>query len=197
MSIDLDGKRFNADNYKWNTTEILQCARKYTQEQRDCVATLWLDNNCIKTFPEELCMLFPNVDMISMENNQICALPVCICSMTKLESLYFERNNLQLLPSNMTRLTMLDSFYLGGNTTLPIWIHDDDSYNKNGTQLLLQKISTHYGPIEAALRKSIVTLLGIRKFRTVPVFAFINRDAMAIIGQMLWHDYRNGYWERT
>ena len=46
---------------------------------------LWLDGNCVDTFPEELCMLFPNAEWISLANNLLRTLPARVCSMSKLK----------------------------------------------------------------------------------------------------------------
>ena len=46
---------------------------------------LLLYNNRMDTFPEELCVLFPNAELVSLRNNLLRTLPARFCSMTKLE----------------------------------------------------------------------------------------------------------------
>ena len=46
---------------------------------------LSLYGNRMDTFPEELCVLFPNADWLSLENNLLRTLPARVCTMTKLK----------------------------------------------------------------------------------------------------------------
>ena len=46
---------------------------------------LGLSGNRMGTFPEELCVLFPNVERLGLENNLLRTLPARFCSMTKLK----------------------------------------------------------------------------------------------------------------
>ena len=45
---------------------------------------LWLSGNCMDTFPEELCVLFPNAEMLEVQNNLLRTLPARVCWMSKL-----------------------------------------------------------------------------------------------------------------
>ena len=46
---------------------------------------LWLNGNRMDTFPEELCVLFPNVDVLGLGTNLLRTLPARFCLMSKLE----------------------------------------------------------------------------------------------------------------
>ena len=46
---------------------------------------LWLNGNRMDTFPEELCVMFPNVDGMVLHNNLLRTLPARVCLMSKLE----------------------------------------------------------------------------------------------------------------
>ena len=46
---------------------------------------LYLGGNRMDTFPEELCVLFPNVEVLSLSNNLLRTLPARFCSMNKLQ----------------------------------------------------------------------------------------------------------------
>ena len=46
---------------------------------------LLFGGNRMDTFPEELYVLFPNADMISVRENLLRTLPARLCSMSKLE----------------------------------------------------------------------------------------------------------------
>ena len=46
---------------------------------------LWLNDNRMDTFPNELCVLFPNVEVLSVQNNLLRTLPAHFCSLTKLQ----------------------------------------------------------------------------------------------------------------
>ncbi len=44
-----------------------------------------LSYNRMETFPEEICMIFPNVKWVAIQNNLLRMLPVHVCLMTKLQ----------------------------------------------------------------------------------------------------------------
>ena len=46
---------------------------------------LWLDGNLMDTFPEELCVLFPNAELLVLRNNLLRTLPARFGWMSKLE----------------------------------------------------------------------------------------------------------------
>ena len=46
---------------------------------------LYLYDNRMDTFPEELCVLFPNVKWLHLEDNLLRTLPARFCLMSKLE----------------------------------------------------------------------------------------------------------------
>ena len=46
---------------------------------------LLLYGNRMDTFPKELCVLFPNVELIYLQNNLLRTLPAQVCSLTKLQ----------------------------------------------------------------------------------------------------------------
>ena len=46
---------------------------------------LWLYGNRMDTFPEELCVLFPNVAVLVLSNNLLRTLPAFVCLMSKLK----------------------------------------------------------------------------------------------------------------
>jgi len=46
---------------------------------------LWLNGNRMDTFPEELCVLFPNAVWITLANNLLRTLPARFCLMSKLQ----------------------------------------------------------------------------------------------------------------
>ncbi len=194
--LEANGTRFNIDHHCWESTQVLSRVNEYTVEQRAGVVNLWADSNWMGTIPKELFVLFPSMHCLTVDNNGIQTLPVGICSWIKLRKLSLRNNRLQRLPSAMTRLTELKLLFLWGNTELPA-AFQDNTVEYDSTQALLQAIGAHYGPIEAACRKTIVTLLGVRKFRPIAAFAFIGRDVMAIIGKMMWNDYGDGKWVRA
>ncbi len=191
--MDPDFQRFKVSYSNCTASVVLQEARQSTQEKRNAVTSLWLNNSDMEMFPDELTMIFPNIEGISLEHNYLRTIPIRLCSMTKLQWLWLHVNQLQCLPSAMTRLTNLRQLLLSDNAALPTF-HIRNTWSRDDTQLLLQRIGAHYGPIEAACRRTIVTLLGVRKFRPIPAFAFIGRDVMAIIGKMMWNDCVNGEW---
>ncbi len=193
--LELHGTLFNADYQDWKSDQILSTVKHYTLEQRANIDEMWADNNWMDTIPGELFVLLPNIRVLAVENNVIRTLPVGIYSWTKLNGLYLRDNHLQRLPSTMTRLTELRTLFLRGNAALPPELQEN-TQGYDDTQALIQAISEHYGAIEAACRKTIVTLLGVRKFRPIPAFAFIGRDVMAIIGRMMWNDCVSGEWSQ-
>jgi len=46
---------------------------------------LYLGGNRMDTFPEELCVLFPNAEWLVLQNNLLRTLPARFCSMSKLQ----------------------------------------------------------------------------------------------------------------
>ena len=44
-----------------------------------------LNDNRMDTFPEELCVMFPNAEWIAIRNNQLRTLPDSVCLMSKLQ----------------------------------------------------------------------------------------------------------------
>ena len=46
---------------------------------------LLLQNNVMDTFPEELCVLFPNAEVLAFRNNLLRTLPALVCTMSKLK----------------------------------------------------------------------------------------------------------------
>ena len=47
--------------------------------------SLYLYSNRMDTFPEELCVLFPNAVYCGLQNNLLRTLPARVCLMSKLE----------------------------------------------------------------------------------------------------------------
>ncbi len=188
-----NGDMFDNRNNKLGIEALLHNARQYSQTQRDGVTELWLPFNDMKTFPDELCVLFLNVNAIGLRKNMLCTIPASICSMTKLKRLYLEGNQLQRLPSAMTRLTNLERLFIGANEALPIELQTN-VWTLDTTQSVLRQIYMHYAPIDMACKSTIIALLGVRKFRPIPAFAMIGKDVMAIIGKMMWDDCVSGEW---
>ncbi len=190
---DGDGLSFQAGGRRYSTDDILRHARKYTQEQRDKVESLWLSGNIMDTLPKELCMMFPNVRTIAVAENRLSTINVHF--MTNLKVLYVHNNQLQRFPSAMTRLTKLETLCTGGNTSLHEALRFS-SFNFHEVQELLRTIHAHNTPIDAACRSTIIALLGVRKFRPIPTLAMIDKNVMAIIGKMMQADCVSGAWKK-
>ena len=141
--------------------------------------------------------------------------------------LYLNDNQLQRLPSAMTRLTNLEwcvfvvafcwlmlialcRLNLSGNAALLDELQQN-VYNRNETQALLQRIGAHYGgehilgfenaltfPPSKAMdkhcRASIVCMIGMRKFGRCAMMAPVGKDAMLMIARLMWNDCVDGAW---
>ncbi len=179
--------------YRWSTARIVESALTLTQKERDYITVFYAGDNCMETFPDDMCTLFPNVEYLYCTDNQLLMLPFSLCTMTKLKAAHFTNNNLQRLPSSITRLVNLRSVELQGNASLPDEFQEN-TINCHATCSLQRRIGAYYGPIDRSCRKTIVTLLGIRQFRRVSTLAMIGKDVVNIIGKMMWADCVSGAW---
>ena len=98
---------------------------------------------------------------------------------------------------------------LNGNAALPAELQQN-AYNRDETQALLQRIGAHYGgehvlglkmrsfapskAMDKHCRAAIVGMMGMRKFGRCAMMAPVGKDAMLLIARLMWNDCVDGAW---
>ena len=109
-------------------------------------------------------------------------------------------------------LIALCRLYLGGNLALLPELQQN-VYNRDATQALLQRIGAHYGgehvlgvarfekcahsnqkAIDKHCRDAIVCMMGMRKFKRCAMMAPIAKDVVLMVARMMWNDCVDGAW---
>ncbi len=169
------------------------------QERRRIRYAAWAENS-IQSLPRELLFLFPRMTKLHLSWNRLLLLPKCLVqAMPRLEELLLGHNNLQRLPSVLTRLTSLRTLSLLGNPCLPYSVTSHLAYDAHSTaQRGLSCIADYYAPVEVleeCCRRTIVCLLGLRKFRPASTVAYCtDKNILDNVAKALWETRGNARW---
>lgn len=170
----------------WTSAQVREALLLLTKEDCENTRMLWLFDNHMTYLPKEICVLFPNLEMLSIQGNFIQELPNELTRLTKLDTLLVSRNPISQLPASYGRLTTLEMLGLD-DTRLPLHLRQVPKVHANKkTQELLQQVVKCNEELYAPVRKSIVILLGLRKRRDVLDFLSIDKGVITVIAKIIW-----------